>query len=163
MFHTCPAQIVSRVESVDAQATYTIRVLATITEGQVPMDKVVHFEIPADDLDRAQRFYRETFGGETTKAPMPEAEDYIANTVPTDSQSLPKEPGAISGALMRRENLGQYPIIVISVSSVADYLEKAERGGGRVVLATRQVGDVGLYARICDTQGNVIGVWQDLK
>jgi predicted enzyme related to lactoylglutathione lyase len=118
------------------------------------MDKVVHFEIPADDLDRAQRFYRETFGWEIAKVPMPEAEYYIANTVPTDSQGLPKEPGAINGALMRRENSGQSPIIVISVSSVADYLEKAERGGGRVVLATQQVGDMGLYARICDTEGN---------
>lgn len=127
------------------------------------MDKVVHFEIPADDLDRAQRFYREAFGWETAKAPMPEAEYYIANTVQTDSQGLPKEPGAINGALMRRENSGHSPIIVISVSSVADYLEKAERGGGGVVLATQQVGDIGLYARISDTEGNVIGLWQDLK
>jgi predicted enzyme related to lactoylglutathione lyase len=127
------------------------------------MDRVVHFEIPADDLDRAQRFYWDTFGWEITKVPMPEAEYYIANTVPMESQGLPKGARAINGALMRRENSGQSPIIVISVSSVADHLEKAERGGGRVVLATQQVGDMGLYARICDTEGNVIGLWQDLK
>ena len=121
------------------------------------MDKVVHFEIPADGLDRVQRFYRETFGWEIAKVPIPETEYYIANTAPTDAQGSPEEPKALNDPLMRRENSGQSPIIVISVSSVDDYLEKAERGGSRVVLATQQVGDMGLYARICGTEGNCGG------
>ena len=127
------------------------------------MDKVVHFEIPAGDLDRAQRFYRDTFGWEIAKVPMPEVEYYIANTVATDPQGMPKESGAINGALMRREESGESPIIVINVSSVAEYLERVERGGGRLVVAAQKVGDMGLYARIYDTEGNVIGLWQDLK
>ena len=56
------------------------------------MDKVVHFEIPADGLACAQRFCRETSGWETTKVPMPEVEYHIANTVATDPQGMSKEP-----------------------------------------------------------------------
>ncbi len=26
-----------------------------------------------------------------------------------------------------------------------------------------KVGDMGLYARVTDTEGNLIGVWQDIK
>jgi len=28
------------------------------------MDKVVHFEIPVDDLGHAQKFYKSVFGGQ---------------------------------------------------------------------------------------------------
>ena len=31
------------------------------------MNKIVHFDIPAVDLDRAQRFYEDTFGWEIEK------------------------------------------------------------------------------------------------
>ena len=38
------------------------------------MDKVVHFEIPADELERAQKFYKSIFGWDIIKTPMPGAE-----------------------------------------------------------------------------------------
>ena len=34
------------------------------------MSKVVHFEIPADDLDRAKNFYGSVFGWELQTMPM---------------------------------------------------------------------------------------------
>jgi uncharacterized protein len=38
------------------------------------MRKVVHFEIPADDLDRAKAFYDSVFGWQLTTMPVPGGE-----------------------------------------------------------------------------------------
>ena len=126
------------------------------------MDKVVHFEIPADDMTRAEKFYNDNFGWKITKVPMPGGEYFLVNTVDTDEKGMPKSPGAINGGLMKREGTGQTPVIVIKVASLEHALEKIKKSGGKVVMDKMNVGDMGLYARITDTEGNVIGIWQDL-
>ena len=126
------------------------------------MDKVVHFEIPADDMTRAEKFYKDNFGWNITKVPMAGGEYFLVNTVDTDEKGMPKSPGAINGGLMKREGTGQTPVIVIKVASLEHALEKIKKSGGKVVMDKMNVGDMGLYARITDTEGNVIGIWQDL-
>ena len=49
------------------------------------MRKVVHFEIPADDLERAKEFYGAVFGWEL--ADMPEMDYTVVKTTPVDEQS----------------------------------------------------------------------------
>jgi predicted enzyme related to lactoylglutathione lyase len=58
--------------------------------------KVVHFEIPADDVERAKGFYGSIFGWQLDDVP---GLDYtIVRTVDVDERQLPTEPGAINGA-----------------------------------------------------------------
>ena len=56
--------------------------------------KVVHFEIPFDDGDRARKFYADTFGW--VMMPLPEMGYTIAMTGPTDQLTGPSEPGSVS-------------------------------------------------------------------
>ncbi len=126
------------------------------------MDKVVHFEIPAEDMARAEKFYKENFDWNITKVPMAGGEYFLVNTVDTDEKGMPKSPGAINGGLMKREGTAQTPVIVIKVASLDQALGKIKKSGGKVVMDKMNVGDMGLYARITDTEGNIIGVWQDL-
>ena len=127
------------------------------------MDKVIHFEIPADDLNRAQKFYKQVFDWEINKTPMPGVEYYMVNTVATDKKGMPKEPGAINGGMMKRNAKGESPVIVVKVKSLDDYLKKITAAGGKVVSPKQKVGDMGLYARVTDTEGNVIGIWEMIK
>lgn len=128
------------------------------------MDKVIHFEIPADDLSRAQRFYKEIFGWQITQWPGEGAEPYyMVTTVESDEKGMPKTPGAINGGLMRRQGRDDAPVIVIKVSAIEDYLKEIDEAGGKVVLSKMKVGNMDLYARFADPKGNVIGLWQDLK
>ncbi len=62
--------------------------------------KVVHFEIPYDDGDRAQGFYQEVFGWQLM--PMPDMGYTIVTTGPTDEQTGPTEPGFINGGMFER-------------------------------------------------------------
>ena len=62
------------------------------------MSKVVHFEIPADNVDRAKNFYGSVFGWELQTMPMGEGEYTTVKTTAVDEQTqMPTEPGAING------------------------------------------------------------------
>lgn len=129
------------------------------------MDKAVHFEIPADDLQRAIKFYETVFDWKIEKYPMPgDTEYYGAHTVETDIKTqMPKEPGAINGGMMEKSETSPYPIITMSVSSMEATLKKIEKNGGKTIVPPQNMGGMGLYARVKDCEGNIIGVWQDLK
>ncbi|KAF6243195.1 glyoxalase [Nitrosopumilus sp. b1] len=124
------------------------------------MNKVVHFEIPYDDQDRATKFYREVFGWQITK--FPDMDYHLAITTPSDEKTGPKEPGAINGGMLKKDPTGEHPLIVIDVPSIDDHIKKITESGGKVVMPKMEVGTYGLYARVSDTEGNVIGIWQTL-
>ncbi len=128
------------------------------------MDKVVHFEIPADDLQRAKKFYETVFGWKIEKYPMPEGEYYGLHTVETDSKTqMPKEPGAINGGMMKRSAVVKTPLVAVDVKDIEKTLKKVVSEGGKILMPTTKVGDMGLYAYVKDTEGNLVGVWQNLK
>ena len=89
------------------------------------MDKVVHFEIPADDLKRAQDFYNKMFGWQINQVPDVDMTYYMVNTTEVGDNHMPKEPGAINGGMMKRSTPDESPVIVVDVSSIDDYLKKA--------------------------------------
>lgn len=125
------------------------------------MDKVVHFEIPVDDLSRAQKFYKDIFGWSIFQ--VPNMEYYMVHTVEVDDKHMPKEAGAINGGMFKRNAPNQSPVIVINVESVDDYLKKIQGAGGKVIVPKQKIGDFGLYAQFSDTEGNAIGLWQNLQ
>lgn len=128
------------------------------------MNKVVHFEVPFDNAERAEKFYTEAFGWKVTVMPMPQGGNYyMVNTVDVDENQMPKEAGAINGGLTAREATLQSPVLVINVPDLDVALETVKKAGGEVVMEKQTVMDRGLYARVKDTEGNIVGVWQDLK
>ena len=126
------------------------------------MDKVVHFEIPVDNPERAQKFYKDIFGWKIDKweGSMPY---WMVRTVEVDEKKMPKEVGAINGGLMQRQQKGEGPVVFVNVKNVDAYVKKIEKAGGKVVVPKMDVGGMGFYARIQDTEGNIIGLWQDIK
>jgi predicted enzyme related to lactoylglutathione lyase len=123
------------------------------------MDKVVHFEIPVDDADRARAFYDTVFGWGLQ--PMPEFDYTMALTTPVDQQTqVPTEPGAINGGLRRRDAETPTPRIVIQVDSIEEALKKVEAGGGSMVTPRTEMAGMGASAHFKDSEGNVIGLWE---
>lgn len=124
------------------------------------MDKIVHFEIPADDIARAKNFYGSSFGWQLDD--MPGGMDYtIVRTVDVDEQQMPKEPGAINGGMMKRSSDTPAPVITVNVDSIDDSLKKVEAGGGSVVRPRQAIPGMGAFAYFKDTEGNVMGLWEN--
>jgi predicted enzyme related to lactoylglutathione lyase len=122
------------------------------------MDKVVHFEIPFDDKDRAMRFYSETFGWKLMD--VPDLNYVMATSVETDDDQLPMEPGAINGGMLQRPDEAPQPTIFIGVESVDTTVRKVQAAGGKLVTPETAIPGMGAYARVLDTEGNVIGIYQ---
>ena len=126
------------------------------------MNKVVHFEVPYDDVDRATEFYKNVFNWNINA--IPEMNYHTVHTVDIDENNMPKESGAINGGMYKRgEGSAKGPVIVIDVESVDEHVSKVEGAGGKVVRGKVQVGDMGYYAQVEDTEGNVIGIWEMIK
>ncbi|GAA4050996.1 VOC family protein [Nonomuraea soli] len=123
--------------------------------------KVVHFEIPADNVERARAFYTEAFGWQV--GPVPGMNYTMVMTAPADDQGMPTEPGAINGGMFERT--GEWsgfksPVIVIDVPSVDAALKKVEELGGTIVAPKMQVGEMGFAGYFTDSEGNVLGLWE---
>ena len=119
---------------------------------------VVHFEIPADDPERAVRFYRELFGWEIKHMGGP-MDYWLLETVPTDGEGMPIRQG-VNGGLMRRMMPGQVPVNYIAVDDVDEFARKAERLGAKVIVPKMPVPGMGWFAQLTDTEGNIFAIWQ---
>ena len=120
--------------------------------------RVVHFEIPFEDGDRARGFHADVFGWNIMN--MPEMNYTMVSTGPTDEQGPPSEPGFINGGMLQRDAPVGSPVIVVDVEDIDGSLEKIEKLGGSTVIAKQAVADMGFSAYFKDPEGNLMGLWQ---
>jgi predicted enzyme related to lactoylglutathione lyase len=92
---------------------------------------------------------------------MPQMNYVLVGTVELDQNGRPKEPGAINGGMMQRQDPLKSPVITISVRSIDESAVTIEKNGGKVIIPKMSVGDMGFSAYFQDTEGNVIGLWQN--
>lgn len=115
-------------------------------------NRIVHFEIPANQPEALTRFYSGLFGWKFQKAPIPGVEYWLCDTGPDG-------PG-INGAVMQRMNAQQPWMNYVDVASIDAALEQAVALGARVALPKMTVPGVGAYAAIIDPEGNICGLWE---
>lgn len=120
--------------------------------------KVVHFEIPVDDRERASSFYASVFDWEMQH--MPEMRYTIAGTVPVGDDQLPTERGAINGGLMDRSTETPNPVITIGVDDIDISLKAVEANGGSVITPKTPLPGMGAFAYFTDSEGNVMGLFE---
>jgi predicted enzyme related to lactoylglutathione lyase len=113
------------------------------------MPRVIHFEISADDPQRAADFYGQVFGWKMHK--WDGAEEYWL--VKTGESP---EPG-IDGGIFRRKGPVNH-VNTVQVDSVDAFAAKVEAAGGKVVLPKRPIPGVGWLAYCHDSEGNVFGI-----
>lgn len=124
------------------------------------MRKVLHFEIPADDIERAKDFYGSIFGWQFQTTPIGDGEYTTIVTTPVDEQTqLPTEPGAINGEIMQRSPTGpSSPVIAIDVDDIDRSLKEIEAQGGRVLTPKTSIPGMGAFAYFEDPEGNTLGL-----
>ena len=121
--------------------------------------RVVHFEVPYDDADRARSFYSDVFGWKIQ--PMPEMQYNIVSTGPVSDEGMPTEPGYIGGGMMQRQDAVSTPVIVLEVDDIDATLATVGQKGGSTVLDKMPVGEMGFAAYFRDCEGNLLGLWQN--
>ncbi len=120
--------------------------------------RVVHFEVPFDDADRARRFYREVFDWQIQ--PVPELRYNMVSTGPVSAEGMPTEPGYIGGGMMQREAPVNHPVITLQVEDIDAALLAIKQHGGTPVGEKMAIGEMGFAAYFRDSEDNLLGLWQ---
>lgn len=121
--------------------------------------RVVHFEIPYDDGERARAFYADVFGWQINV--MPDLKYTSVSTGPVTEEGYPAEPGYVNGGMFERAGAPvTLPVITLDVDDADAALESIEQHGGKTVAAKFAVGEMGFAAYFEDCEGNVLGLWQ---
>jgi hypothetical protein len=111
--------------------------------------------MPYEDRERAERFYRSTFGWQTQKLGADMGHYMLVTTSETDARAgLPA--GAINGGLFPKTMPGaaQHPSVVIGVADIRRSITAVRAAGGEVLGEPHQIPGIGSYVAFIDTEGN---------
>jgi len=122
---------------------------------------VVHFEIPANDVEKLRKFYSKLFGWKIEKAPGP-VEYWMIGTVPVDEKGMLLRPG-VNGGMYKKERAENLLVNYISVESIDKSIELVKALGGKVVQGKQEVMGVGWIAVALDPEGNQIALLQPAR
>jgi predicted enzyme related to lactoylglutathione lyase len=115
-----------------------------------PVGSLVWFEVPADNVARAQKFYKAMFGWKIKK--MPGMEYWHIDTGGADASP--------DGGIMKRVDPQQKITNYVFVESVDKAVAKVKRLGGKVRVPKTAAGAMGFFAVCMDTEKNAFAVWE---
>ncbi len=120
------------------------------------MPNIAYFQIPADDIGRARKFYHSLLGWKIEPDTTLEDKSLEWQNIETGEQKV----GQLSmGGLYKR--MGPGPIMnFVEVMDIEKVLARVEKLGGKVMMPLDTIKGVGLVAVIQDTEGNIIGLWK---
>lgn len=122
--------------------------------------RVVHFDIPTDNSDRAQEFYNAAFGWKITA--VPDSDFRRVQTTPLDENSSLTESGSINGGMIPRQGPIAGPIVTVHVDDIDATLDRVEQLGGQGLMPKKRAGS-GYVAYFRDTEGNLMGLWETAR
>ena len=124
------------------------------------MPTVQHFEIPADDVERASKFYTGVFEWKMQKLANPEdpSKDYWFFDTKDENGNK-----GIGGGLMKRQAPEHSVTNYITVPSIDDYASKIEEAGGKVIMPRTEIPEMGFILVFLDTENNMFGLYESLK
>ena len=112
---------------------------------------IVWFEIPADNVERAKKFYSELFGWKIEK--FPGGMDYWH----IDTGGSDDSP---DGGMMPRKHPQQPITNYVLVASVNEAATKVQKLGGTICMSKTAVPQMGYFAVCQDTEDNMFALWE---
>jgi uncharacterized protein len=116
---------------------------------------VVWFEIPADNVERAKRFYESLFGWKIEKFPAAVADYWHIDTGGGDETP--------DGGLMPRMHPQQPITNYVIVPSVEEAAAKVEKLGGKIMKPKTEVAQMGYFVICRDTESNEFALWEKIE
>jgi hypothetical protein len=116
------------------------------------MPAIVHFDVAAENVERAKEFYSALFGWKFES--FPEMGYNLISTTNLDGT-----PG-VGGGLGKRMDPSQRITNYFGVTSIDAAMKEVRRFGGTVLTEKMAVPGMGYLANCLDTEGNPFGLWE---
>jgi predicted enzyme related to lactoylglutathione lyase len=120
------------------------------------MPTIYHFDIPVDDANRAQQFYKDVFGWDMKKITSQVDQKIELWMCETEDENGKK---GITGGMMKRDKLPNVTNY-ISVNSIEEYISKINKSGGRVAVLRTEIPNLGFFAMFLDSENNLFGLFE---
>jgi predicted enzyme related to lactoylglutathione lyase len=117
------------------------------------MSTIVHFDVPAENIDRAKKFYSGLLGWKFESWPGMEY-----NLITTTN--LEGVPG-VGGGMGKRMDPSQRMVNYFGVKSIDAAIQQVKNLGGRMLSDKMTVPTMGYLANCVDTEGNTFGLWEE--
>ncbi|MDN5846665.1 MAG: VOC family protein [Candidatus Nitrosocosmicus sp.] len=120
------------------------------------MPIIQHFEFPADDVERAKKFYRGIWmgNGEVGYPEDPSKDYWFGETKDENGKK------GLSGGTMKRQSQEHKVTNYITVNSIEEYTQKIEQAGGKIIVPKTEIPNMGYYEIFLDSEGNMFGLYQ---
>lgn len=122
---------------------------------------IVHFDIPAKDLEKLKTFYSKLFNWKIYRAPGP-IDYWMIETVPVDANGMAVRPG-VNGGMYKKDSPELKPVNYILIEDIDDYIQKIKQLGGTITQPKQEVTGVGWIASAVDPEGNAFAVMQSMR
>jgi len=116
------------------------------------MATIIHFDISADDLQRAKNFYEKLFGWSFTKFPNSPQEYFLIETKTSSGEK------GITGGMAKREKAWQKITNFIQVDSIDKSMSDVISLGGQITEPKTAIPTIGYIAGCKDTEDNIFGL-----
>jgi predicted enzyme related to lactoylglutathione lyase len=118
------------------------------------MARVIYFELPVENMDRAISFYEYVFGWKITRHDRVQGPYYAVST--GDALS----PG-INGSFYEKQEDWNMVTNIIEVDDIDKVIDLIEHQGGEIFFPKTTIKGVGYLAYFRDPEGNAFGIMQD--
>ena len=122
---------------------------------------VMHFEIPANDVEKLKNFYEALFGWKIIQSEGP-IDYWLIQTVPVTPEGNLIRSG-VNGGMYKKLQSDNNPINYFAVESINDFLKKIVKLGGKIIQPTQEVPNVGWIAAAADPEGNQFALLQPIR
>jgi predicted enzyme related to lactoylglutathione lyase len=115
---------------------------------------VVHFEIPADDVERLSKFYADNFGWKFQKQDMPGMTYWLISTGPQGK--------SVGGGMYKKQG-PDFPRNFLRVKGIDRVIQRFQQTGGTIFMPKQDVPGIGATAIGKDPEGNPVGLFEPMQ
>ena len=116
------------------------------------MSAIVHFDVPAENIERAKKFYSVLLGWKFES--YPGMEYNLITTTDLDGNA------GVGGGMGKRMDPSQHIVNYFGVKSIDAAIKQVRSLGGSILMDKMAVPKMGYLANCLDTEGNTFGLWE---
>ena len=120
---------------------------------KTPNHKIIHFEIPAKNPEKAMKFYSDALGWNFDKWPV--------QFLYWFTKSGPKSAPGIEGAIAKKESDNDIVVNTIGVENIDEVIKKIKKHGGKITNEKHAIPGEGWIAYFEDLDGNTFGIMEN--